>query len=191
MSSDIDDSPPIILKAFLVILFILVLVIGHFVGRVRGVGVDDKNIEQDCLPVIQKNSLRPMSPIFYFELAVLASMVQKDAIREEIVGAMIVCESGGNDSALNPCDKDKTPSFGRLQFKPETLKRYVLKYEFFSQEEVDAWTWDDLMEHVWDGELQERIFRKMLDDSDVNFAWEFPDCYRRHWQLFQNYWRFN
>ena len=188
MSINKDNSPPRKLKALLVILFLSVLIIGYFVERVKSVGVGNKNIEQDYLIVTQGNSLMPMASTFYFKPHVLATMAKKSSIREEIVEEMTMCESGGNDLALNACDKDGTPSYGRLQFKPETLRSYVLKYGFFGIEDVNTWTSGDLLAYTWDGELQERIFRKMLDDEDVVWETEFPDCFKKHKQLFLAYW---
>ena len=41
--------------------------------------------------------------------------------RTRIINDLISCESGGNAKALNPVDRDKTASYGILQFKPSTL----------------------------------------------------------------------
>ena len=106
-------------------------------------------------------------------------------VENQVVYEMENCESGGNPSATNPMDKDGTPSYGLLQFKPDTLIHYVEKYKIMntnSWEKVDAINW------AYDGALVESIFRKMLYDKDVVWTNEFPACYKQHQELFNRFW---
>lgn len=87
------------------------------------------------------------------------------------------CESRNNPSAVNPQDLDGTPSYGRFQFKIKTWKAYVRRYDLWkwrSWEEADYWN------SIYAGDMQEVVVRKMLHDSKVNMANEFPDCWRLH-----------
>lgn len=77
------------------------------------------------------------------------------------------CESGGNDEALNPVDLDGTPSKGRFQFKDTTFTHFAKKY-------------DIPVTSVWNGDEQEKILRRMIDDPKVKLQNQFPDCYRKY-----------
>lgn len=102
-----------------------------------------------------------------------------------VVSEMENCESGYNPSATNPMDKDGTPSYGLLQFKPDTLIHYVEKYKMMN---TDGWEKIDAINWAYDGELVESIFRKMLYDKDVVWTNEFPACYKQHQDLFNRFW---
>jgi len=73
------------------------------------------------------------------------------------------CESGGNDKALNPVDLDGTPSKGRFQFKDTTFYGFAKQYKI-------------VVTDVWNGDEQELILRRMIDDPKVNIRRQFPDC---------------
>lgn len=108
----------------------------------------------------------------------------KDNYREELIDKMKICESGDNAMAVNPCDKDFTPSYGCLQFKPDTLKGYTKKYNLA---DISVWEDVDTMNWIYDCEFQTTIFKNMLDDPDVVWTREFPDCYRNNRYLFDQY----
>ena len=98
---------------------------------------------------------------------------------------MLICESSNNPNALNPCDKDFTPSYGCLQFKPNTLKGFAQQYKL-----ADTTQWDraDAINWTYDCAFEKTIFLKMLDDDKVIWTREFPDCYAKYKILFANYW---
>ena len=105
-------------------------------------------------------------------------------VENEIVDKMEYCESGYNPLALNPMDKDHTPSYGLLQFKPETLISYTNRYGLMN---TNGWEISDAMNWAYDGQFVESIFRKMLYDKKVVWTQEFPDCYRRNQSLFNQF----
>ena len=102
-----------------------------------------------------------------------------------LVEKMAICESTDNPLAINLIDKDGTSSYGRFQFKWQTLKYYVGKYKLA---DVSAWEKEDAINWAYDGEFTEKVFRKMLYDKNVNWKQEFPTCYRKNYRLFVNFW---
>lgn len=98
---------------------------------------------------------------------------------QAFLDALINCESGGNERAINKVDRDGTSSYGLLQFKPQTLYRFVHeKYQILPDiEEVE------IMNVIFDGELQIRVAKRMIDDPEVDLSWEFLDCFGRHGYL--------
>jgi hypothetical protein len=76
------------------------------------------------------------------------------------------CESGGVDKALNPKDLDGTESIGRYQFKKGTFYGFAKKYNISVTD-------------VWNGEEQEKILDKMIEDEKVDLTFQFPDCTTR------------
>ncbi len=89
------------------------------------------------------------------------------AHRQEIWLAVLEwCESRGFPDALNPIDKDGTPSFGAFQFKPDTFARYSKKYG------IDG--------KLKDYNTQRAIVQRMIGDPEVIWEQEFPDCVRRY-----------
>ena len=94
--------------------------------------------------------------------------------KQDFIDFLIQCESGGNDKAINPRDRDGSPSWGLLQFKPDTLYKYVKRYSILPSIESQ-----EIMNVIFDGELQVRVLKEMLEDPAVDWYREFPDCYRR------------
>jgi hypothetical protein len=88
---------------------------------------------------------------------------------------LIPCESGGNPNALNPMDKDLTPSWGILQFKPSTLHYFGIKYGLLPADIEPA----EIMNRIWEADLQINVAHKMIDEygTTVEF-WlqQFPAC---------------
>ncbi len=82
--------------------------------------------------------------------------------REVWLSVLEWCESQGIPSAVNPKDRDGTPSFGAFQFKPGTFKMYSEKYGLTGQ--------------LMDYGSQRAILGRMLDDKDVKWQNEFPGC---------------
>lgn len=76
------------------------------------------------------------------------------------------CESGGNWKALNPKDLDGTPSKGKYQFKDTTFIYFSDKYNIETTS-------------IWNGDEQELLVRKMIEDSEVNLKRQFPACIRK------------
>lgn len=125
--------------------------------------------------VPQRASSQSYTRIAYEQIEVKPIAVKKkpavvktvSADREVWLKRLEKCESGGNPNAINPKDRDGTPSHGLLQFKPSTFAGYTKKYGLPAA---------DLM----DPEAQRTIVRHMMDDPNVRWLNEFPDCVRYH-----------
>lgn len=79
--------------------------------------------------------------------------------------ALIWCESKDIPVAINPKDRDGTPSYGLLQFKPETLALFEKKYGITG----------DLMS----SSTQKAIVTQMILQGGINWGHQFPDCVKR------------
>lgn len=95
---------------------------------------------------------------------------------QAILVKLRVCESGNKDEAINLVDKDKTSSFGRYQFKPQTLYGWAIKYGILTDIEPA-----EIMNVIMDGELQERVLTEAIKENGKNKEWflsQFPECSR-------------
>lgn len=81
--------------------------------------------------------------------------------------ALIWCESKGRPEALNPKDKDGTPSYGLLQFKPGTFNAYGKKYGV------------DISKGYKDPVAQEAIVTQMILQGGIKWSQQFPSCTRQ------------
>lgn len=102
----------------------------------------------------------------HFVQAPIVPKVESNTPTDTWLKKLAKCESGGNWKALNPIDRDGTPSKGKFQFKDNT-------FNFFSKAYGIATT------SIWNGDEQEKIVRKMILDKSVNFKQQFPDCVRK------------
>lgn len=84
------------------------------------------------------------------------------------LGALEWCESRGNPNAINPKDRDNTPSYGILQFKPKTFALYVKQYNLgvYPKGYIDP-------------QGQEDIVTAMIIAKHVNWHQQFPDCVKK------------
>lgn len=82
------------------------------------------------------------------------------------LGSLEWCESRGNPKAINPKDRDNTPSYGILQFKPTTFALFAKLYGTGST--------TDFMNPT----EQEAIVKQMILRG-VNWAQQFPDCTKK------------
>lgn len=87
--------------------------------------------------------------------------------REEWLSKLEYCESTDNPRAINPRDRDGTPSYGLLQFKPSTFALYARAYGMAST--------TDFM----DPAAQAAIVIRMMDDPSVDWHLQFPVCVGR------------
>ena len=94
---------------------------------------------------------------------------------DTIIDKLAECESNKNPLALNIHDKDGTASYGWLQYKPETFRKYAIKYGFIGKNA----SWNYIMTIIWDKEMQIRVAREMLKDEEVNPMKEWPICWQR------------
>lgn len=118
----------------------------------------------------------PPPPI---ELDLVIEIKYERDIETEInqwLDALSICESNGNEIAINPRDLDGTASLGLYQFKRATWKYYLEKYGLspLTSEGIE-----DLEESIWNGKLQRTVVRRMVDDPKVRWESEFPQCVKR------------
>lgn len=78
---------------------------------------------------------------------------------------LVRCESRGDPAAVNPKDRDGTPSYGLLQFKPSTFEQFSKAYGIEG----------DLM----DPAAQRAIVLRMMRDPSVRWGIQFPDCVKK------------
>lgn len=91
---------------------------------------------------------------------------------ETWISALEWCESGGIPEAINPKDKDGTPSYYSFQWKPATFKMYAERYQLIEKDLPAA----IVSARMKDYQLQKEIIRRMVDDSKVKWENEFPTC---------------
>lgn len=94
--------------------------------------------------------------------------------QEVYLYALEWCESKGVQTAVNPKDRDGTPSYYSFQFKPGTFKWLVVKYGILNKEDVD--TLEKVKNNMANYELQKLIVKHMLFDSTIKWENQFPDC---------------
>ena len=93
----------------------------------------------------------------------------------EWIRKLELCESSGNPRAVNPLDRDGTPSYGAFQFKPSTLDYYAKVYGIIFQDT------DIADENVMSRPIQLAVVQAMVRDSkNINWLQQFPDCVKRH-----------
>ena len=113
----------------------------------------------DLYPAIASVELATTSEPLHVKL--VGTKAQEDWLQQ-----LIICESSGNPEAINPKDKDGTPSYGLLQFKPSTFTGYRKQYGLPEAELMDP-------------EAQKETVRHMMQDEFVNWHQQFPACVRR------------
>lgn len=90
------------------------------------------------------------------------------------------CESRGNNNAINPNDLDNTPSYGVFQFKPETLKYYLYRYEIISPEVLNTFEREDFINLSFDREIMYEVLNRMIGEKNkINWEKEFPYCVKK------------
>jgi hypothetical protein len=129
--------------------------------------------EKNTFISIQENTFTPQ---------VLGSLYSDPV--PDLIDQLLMCESSGNQNAINPRDLDGTPSYGLFQFKPSTWKLYVKKYDLFEWERFDEVDWHNTM---MNGELQRIVVELMFRDPQVRLRTrEFPGCSKKL-GLLENY----
>lgn len=91
--------------------------------------------------------------------------------QEAWAGALEWCESRARNEAINPEDRDGTPSYYNFQFKPDTFQEYAEKYRILGPE-----TREKTMENLKSYELQRKILENMIKDPDTDWEHQFPAC---------------
>ena len=81
------------------------------------------------------------------------------------LGALEWCESRGKPEAINPQDRDNTPSYGILQFKPSTFDSFAKAYHITGA--------------LMNPKSQEAIVTEMILRGGIDWHQQFPDCSAR------------
>lgn len=108
-----------------------------------------------------------IEPAQILETEILQVKLKVSDAQEAWLGQLINCESAGNPGAINPLDRDGTPSYGLLQFKPSTFHGYRKQYGLEEAELMDP-------------EAQKETVRHMMQDPGVNWYQQFPACTRKY-----------
>lgn len=85
-----------------------------------------------------------------------------DASILHIIEGLAKCESGNNSHAINP-DDGGSRSVGMLQFKDQTFKHYVRRYELLPHVEDE-----ELKNWIWDGKFQKLLAYRMIEEDRNN-----------------------
>lgn len=91
------------------------------------------------------------------------------------ISALEWCESRGRPEAVNPLDRDGTPSYYSYQFKPSTFRTLGETYGVISK----GRSHDEIMELIKDTSLQRAIVRGMIKDTTTVWEQQFPGCVRK------------
>lgn len=89
------------------------------------------------------------------------------AVQRAWLGKLEFCESKGNPKALNKKDRDGTPSYGLLQFKPSTFRYYAKRYKISGTAGYK------------DAATQILIVEQMIIRNDVSWKQQFPMCVKK------------
>ena len=81
------------------------------------------------------------------------------------LGALEWCESRGVATAVNPKDRDNTPSYGLLHFKPSTLALFEKQYGITGD--------------IMNPDTQEKIVEQMILRGGIDWHQQFPECTRK------------
>lgn len=91
--------------------------------------------------------------------------------------ALEFCESSGNNNAVNPKDRDGTPSYYAFQWKPDTFIYYASKRYKIIRDDLE---FADYMNLMSDYDLQLEIIKRMVGERDkIKWLNEFPVCVKK------------
>ena len=96
--------------------------------------------------------------------------------QEVYIKALEWCESRGVMTAINPNDRDNTPSYYSWQWKPDTFKYFGIKYGIISQNILDK----DVRIKMADYETEKLVIEAMVEHrSEIKWSQQFPDCTKK------------
>lgn len=144
-----------------IILTIALVALLTFGWAQRAGGIGDTIQPSEEIPVTTATSTKEKTEPK--EATAIQPVLAED--RATWLAALIQCESNGRPEAVNPKDRDGTPSYGLLQFKPSTFEMFSKAYGIAG----------DLM----DPEAQTAIVIRMMDDKSVVWENQFPACVRK------------
>ena len=121
--------------------------------------------------------VQTVEPVTFIEDIEITPIVPKLTYEQEVwLYALEWCESRGVKTAVNPEDRDGTPSFYSFQFKPSTFLNYGIKYGTVAAKTSPA----ELSEMLKSYDAQREIVTHMIFDKSVNWHQQFPDCVRKN-----------
>lgn len=95
------------------------------------------------------------------------------------ISALEWCESQGNLKAINPDDKDHTPSYYSFQFKPGTFRLFGELYGIIEKGKTN----EQIMELIKEHSIQREIVENMVNDKSITSnQWKyrlFPGCVKK------------
>ena len=101
---------------------------------------------------------------------ILVQQQYKETIQDKTLNALIQCESGGNEKAINYEDikVNGAPSKGILQFSPYTFLKEGKRYGYFPA----SFTLAESNMMIWNAELQREIAWEMLQEPYGYLHWK-------------------
>jgi len=88
---------------------------------------------------------------------------QNTGYYNEMAEKLIMCESSDKPLTINVKDRDGTASYSYAQWKPETFKKFAVKYGILG-EKAD---WNYIMTIIWDRQINKYLVIKILENEDM------------------------
>ena len=96
--------------------------------------------------------------------------------QEVYISALEWCESRGVQTAVNPKDRDNTPSYYSWQWKPSTFQEFGIQYGVLPKGTTLAQATEAMKSY----NLQLAVISALvLDGRHVDWAQQFPDCTKK------------
>ena len=129
-----------------IILIVLLLIIGVLMGiwvmsQLNPEISPEGQIGREMI-YVQGNSLAPISPVY----------IPHTLIYGDLIECLVFEESKGDPNAYNPCDTDKRPKFGCLQFGAHEFHYYCVERY-------------NLKDDIWDCEIQKECAGNMISEG--------------------------
>ncbi len=84
---------------------------------------------------------------------------QQEVVLDYFVDRLAMCESENREN-IKILDSNDKYSYGIVQFQEDTWKNALRKYGYFPEAEDS-----ELINHIYDGELQKEVAKKMIQDG--------------------------
>jgi hypothetical protein len=173
------DIPP--LKIFILV---VIIILGGIILKPTEKPVETILERQESEFVLVLGDSIQATSVYLIDTQTLGILIAREEKIPGLIDKLSICESGGNNLAINPRDTDGTPSYGEFQFKTTTWEMYVKRYDLFEWQNFDEADWYNTM---MADDLQRIVVEKMFCDKNVRLVTtEFPTCARRL-GLKQNY----
>jgi hypothetical protein len=127
---------------------------------------------------IQTDGLQEVQELSFYIPPKAGFILPQDPYLNTILSDLIECESKWNPNAINPKDRDGTPSYGLLQFKPGTLYSEAKRYGIL--EDIER---GEIMNLIYDPQVQIDVAIEMIKHnlhSEKFWLQQFPGCFLKH-----------